>query len=898
MARALLRRLAQGALLLACGTATLIASADPLHAGCATPPSFAGLSSVVSSDTSTCAVALAWPSAVPACGGTITYSIHRSATAGFVPSLLNRVASGVTGTSFVDDAALVDGASYEYVVRAIEASAQEVEDGNLVRRTATPRGPSAWNAVFVDDFDQQRPPTPEAYWTQLTGPAAGTQLVDGCRWHSPTTALRLGPLDPDCGAFYLPNLESRVLLGGDGTAPGVDGIVIPPSTGSRLRLRRWFIIEEGFDFFSLFLSTTSAAGPWTYLDVWTGSGTGANGEWPEVILPLGGATAGTPVWLQLELRTDSIVEYSGGVQLDDVRIEALQSSICTTSTPPPGDPARFTISGLSEAVVAGELHQLEIHATDVFGQLATGYSGTAQLAASDPAATHPAAATFRGGIAGASISFRTAGPQIVTASDLEMPALTATASTIVAAAAPVALSWATQPGDVTAGTAFAPAPTVRVVDEFGNLVSSATDAVTLALATNPDGGTVLGPATSIASGGIATFPGISVDRAGSGHTLVATAPDRASAASSPFAVSPAAPHHLALSSQPSSIVAGEPFVPAVVVVVQDSFDNLVPSAATVTLSLAGPGGAALLGTTTRAAVDGIAHFPGISVDRAGTGRQIVATSWPLGGTISQPFDVVAGSPYRVTFEAQPTDTTIGRAIAPAVALALRDVYDNLCLASERAISIAIANNPAGAHLSGSTTVIPAGGIATFPDLALDRVGLNFTLFAGASGLFGASSVGFDVLPLEVFVDGFETGSTDRWSSTEAIMLVPTLLAQPRDELSLALPLAAALAGVPRSGKPVALLVAADQLGRATFVLELRRDPATDRPQLRASTVASLGDWSDLPEDAAMLEIRWWRAQTSSSDGLLLVDIGRHQLSAVPGLPDTGPIEVLWRVAHW
>jgi hypothetical protein len=77
---------------------------------------------------------------------------------------------------------------------------------------------------------------------------------------------------------------------------------------------------------------------------------------------------------------------------------------------------------------------------------------------------------------------------------------------------------------------------VMILDALGNAVTDATDAVTLAIGTNPSGGILLGTTTGSAVAGIASFSGLSIDRAGTGYTLVATAPNLSSATSATFTV--------------------------------------------------------------------------------------------------------------------------------------------------------------------------------------------------------------------------------------------------------------------------------------------------------------------------------------------------------------------------
>jgi len=75
---------------------------------------------------------------------------------------------------------------------------------------------------------------------------------------------------------------------------------------------------------------------------------------------------------------------------------------------------------------------------------------------------------------------------------------------------------------------------VEVLDGNGKLLTSSTAAVTLAIGSNPGSGTLTGTTTIDASGGVASFPGESVNAAGSGYTLAATSPGITSATSQYF----------------------------------------------------------------------------------------------------------------------------------------------------------------------------------------------------------------------------------------------------------------------------------------------------------------------------------------------------------------------------
>jgi len=109
--------------------------------------------------------------------------------------------------------------------------------------------------------------------------------------------------------------------------------------------------------------------------------------------------------------------------------------------------------------------------------------------------------------------------------------------TIAVGPAPAAkLAFRTQPSSVSAGTPIVPAIQVAVVDASGNTVLTATNSVTVAIGTNPPGGTLSGTTTVAAAHGVATFSTLSIDKAASGYTLTAAATGLTSANSDTFTV--------------------------------------------------------------------------------------------------------------------------------------------------------------------------------------------------------------------------------------------------------------------------------------------------------------------------------------------------------------------------
>src|SRR3989449_1133367 len=106
----------------------------------------------------------------------------------------------------------------------------------------------------------------------------------------------------------------------------------------------------------------------------------------------------------------------------------------------------------------------------------------------------------------------------------------------IAPAAPAKAAFTVQPSATGVAQPITPAVQVAIQDAFANTVTSATNAVTLAIATNPGSGTLAGTKTVNAVGGIATFSGLSIDKAGTDYTLAATSVMLAGATSAAFDV--------------------------------------------------------------------------------------------------------------------------------------------------------------------------------------------------------------------------------------------------------------------------------------------------------------------------------------------------------------------------
>jgi len=267
-------------------------------------------------------------------------------------------------------------------------------------------------------------------------------------------------------------------------------------------------------------------------------------------------------------------------------------------------------TGTAGAVLSGTLTQVVLGGTATFDNLRIDKSGTYTLTASVSSTASATSSSFG-----------------------------------VRAGTATKLAIAVQPSSVVAGSSITPAVQVAVQDAQGNTVTGSTASVTVAITsgTGKAGANLQGTSSVAATAGVATFAGLSIDSAGTGYTLTATAGGLSGAASSPFAVSVGPATRLGFVAQPAAAYATWLIVPAVQVAVLDAGGNRVTSStATVTLAITlgtGAAGAVLGGTLGVAAASGLASFTDLTVNSPGSGYTLTATSGVLGAARSQLFDI-------------------------------------------------------------------------------------------------------------------------------------------------------------------------------------------------------------------------------------------------------------------
>ncbi len=159
----------------------------------------------------------------------------------------------------------------------------------------------------------------------------------------------------------------------------------------------------------------------------------------------------------------------------------------------------------------------------------------------------------------------------------------------VAVGAKRKLAFISQPTDTVATNLISPQITVQIQDANGNLVSSATDTITLSILKNPGKGTLAGTLSTVAVGGVATFNSISIEKSGVDYVLQAVSPGLYTAYSAAFDISPMSATKLFFISPSPSRAPTDQCAGPYVVQMQDDEGNPVPAAGVESVNLSETG---------------------------------------------------------------------------------------------------------------------------------------------------------------------------------------------------------------------------------------------------------------------------------------------------------------------
>ncbi len=400
----------------------------------------------------------------------------------------------------------------------------------------------------------------------------------------------------------------------------------------------------------------------------------------------------------------------------------VSAGAAAVATPPPS------------RVTAGASFGLVVHVGDVLF-----YNGsmTIALAPGGPPATLGGTLTVpivQGVATFAGLSLTRAGTYSLTLSGDGFTGTTTSVTVVGGTATQLAVT--AQPVAVTTGVGFG--LTVAAEDQFGNAAPGFSGVITLALATNPTGAALGGTLTATAVGGVATFSGLTLNKSGSGYTIHATAGGLPLATSG--AISVAAPgvatRLLITTGPPTGVVAGTGF--GLVVKAEDDHGTVDATFSGVVSIATSAGGAPLAVAT---AVQGVATFTGITIDRAGTYSLQVGSNGLAPATASLVTINPAAASQLVPLL---PDSQVTTGFPFGLLVQAEDPYGNLAPAAAGSVTLTLASNPGSGTLGGTLAASMSGGIAVFIGLTINSPGAGYQVKATGLGLSAGTSPLFNV----------------------------------------------------------------------------------------------------------------------------------------------------------
>jgi len=401
-------------------------------------------------------------------------------------------------------------------------------------------------------------------------------------------------------------------------------------------------------------------------------------------------------------------------------------------------------------ITAGTTFGLTVTAEDPYGNVATAFTGSVGIALK----SNPGGGTLAGTLslnatsAVATFSGLTldtvANGYTIQATSTGLTSATTNAFDVTPAAASQLLVTTQPPGMVTAGSTFGLTATAE--DAYGNVATGFAGKVTVALKSNPGGGTLTGTVSLNATAGVAAFTGLTLDTAASGYTIQATSSGLTSVTTNSFDVTLAPASQLLVTTQPlSTVTAGAGF--GLTVTAEDRYGNVATDfTGIVAIALkSNSGGGTLTGTVSLNATAGVAAFANLTVDTAANGYTIQATSTGLTSAMSNSFDVTPAAASQLVITTQPS-TTVTAGSPFGLTVTAEDRYGNVATAFTGSVAVALKSNPGSSTLNGTVSLNATAGAAPFFNLTLDTAADGYTIQVTSTGLTGTTSDSFDVAP--------------------------------------------------------------------------------------------------------------------------------------------------------
>ena len=290
------------------------------------------------------------------------------------------------------------------------------------------------------------------------------------------------------------------------------------------------------------------------------------------------------------------------------------------------------------------------------------------------------------------------------------------------AGAATAVSIARQPGDAFNGVPIAVQPVVRIVDNSGNTVTTSNTNVVASLASGS--GTLSGTTTQTAISGVATFTDLVVTGSPGQFKLTFAVAGFHAATSNSFTLKAGSATTSTIARQPGGAVDGVTFGVQPIVRIVDSNGNKVSGSTVNVVASIASGSGTLTGTTTKAAIGGVATFTDLAI--TGTTGPFMLRFTPAGviEVTSNAFTLGIGVASKLALATSAAKAVSRAAFGTQPVVRIVDVGGNTVTTNASTVTALVSS---GGVLTGTVNASAVGGVATFRGLGLSGISGTYTL---------------------------------------------------------------------------------------------------------------------------------------------------------------------------
>ena len=296
---------------------------------------------------------------------------------------------------------------------------------------------------------------------------------------------------------------------------------------------------------------------------------------------------------------------------------------------------------------------------------------------------------------------------------------------------------ATQPANSITGSSIATQPVINIVDSSGNIVNVSED-VSVAVNSSNSNATLSSGLTTITTvAGVATFTGLVLTGLVGNYKLdFSTA--SFSVTSSQFALSAGAATTGAFTTQPSTTaISGSALATQPVIKIVDAGGNTVTSFTGNVVASIATGSGTLTGTTTIAAVAGVATFTNLVITGTAGAFTLTFTPAALTAVTSNNVTISAGAASKLSISTASVGTASGAVFTTQPRITLLDAGNNTVTGTTPVITAQITQIGGSGYLVGTSTasVTSGTGIATFSGLGITGTsGQTYTITYSSPGV--------------------------------------------------------------------------------------------------------------------------------------------------------------------